>query len=97
MGSTTVSVSRNWSHSSRMSQSSWVQVLVNARGKNASSTFFPRKSDSVTGPLVAFRVKSGASVPTAGTDIVIDRGQKRGAVHHDDRVRACAESHAASC
>src|SRR5205085_5104509 len=55
-----------------MSQSSLVQVLVKASGKNASRTFFPRSLDSVTElPTVDGRVKSGASLPTAGTWLVM--------------------------
>jgi len=42
-----------------------VQVLVNARGKKASRTFFPRNFESVTAlPTVDGSVKSGAFVPT---------------------------------
>ena len=49
--------------------SSVVQTLVNARGKNATSTFdFPRKDERVTSPpAVDGRVKSGAAWPTVGT------------------------------
>jgi hypothetical protein len=49
-----------------------VHVLVKASGKNASRTFFPRSFDSVTAlPTVDGSVKSGASVPTAGTGVVM--------------------------
>ena len=67
-GMTTVVSVANWSQSSRMSQSSLVQVLVKASGKNASSTFLPRSAESVTVlPMVDGSVKSGAGVPTVGT------------------------------
>src|SRR5689334_13473878 len=79
MGSTTVSASANWSQSSRMSHSSAVQVLVKARGKKASSTFFPRRDDNVTAwPEVEARVKSGAWAPTGGT--VWDMGRGSGVI-----------------
>src|SRR5258708_39627554 len=55
-----------------MSQSSFVQVLVNASGKKASSTFFPRRPDSeMLLPIVDGNVKSGAGVPTAGTELAM--------------------------
>src|SRR3954471_8847293 len=45
-----------------------VHVLVNANGKNASSTFLPCSADSVTSvPEVDERVKSGAGAPTRGS------------------------------
>ena len=50
---------------------SFVQVLVNARGKNASSTFLPRRPESVTSvPAVDGRVKSGAGAPTTGREAI---------------------------
>src|SRR5476651_86366 len=70
MGMTMVSAEANWSQSSRMSQSSWVHVLVKASGKKARSTFFPRRDDRVTSLLlVEGRVKSGAGEPTAGMGV----------------------------
>jgi hypothetical protein len=49
-----------------------VQVLVKASGKKASRTFFPRNFESVTAlPTVDGSVKSGASLPTAGTGLVM--------------------------
>src|SRR5258708_8738180 len=55
-----------------MSQSSFVQVLVNASGKKASSTFFPRRPDSeMLLPIVEGNVKSGAGVPTAGAGLAM--------------------------
>lgn len=52
-----------------MSHSSWVQVLVNAKGKKASRTRLPRKAESVTSfPEVDGKVKSGAGEPTGGGD-----------------------------
>jgi hypothetical protein len=45
-----------------------VQVLVNARGKKARRTFFPRSADrEIALPEVDGNVKSGAGSPTAGT------------------------------
>ena len=67
IGSTTVSATWNAPKSSVKQRSSVVHVLVNARGKNAISTFFPRSDESVTSlPAVDGRVKSGAGEPTAG-------------------------------
>src|SRR5258708_11962231 len=55
-----------------MSQSYFVEVLVNASGKKASSTFFPRRPDSeMLLPIVDGNVKSGAGVPTAGTELAM--------------------------
>ena len=72
IGSTTVSALANSLQSSRMSQSSSVQVLVNASGKKASRTFRPRRPESVTAcPEVDGSVKSGARDPTAGTAVVM--------------------------
>src|SRR6476620_11044900 len=52
-----------------MSHSSVVHVLVKASGKNARSTFLPRRAERVTGwPEVDARVKSGAGAPTGGAD-----------------------------
>src|SRR5258708_37844650 len=70
-----------------MSQSSFVQVLVNASGKKASSTFFPRRPDSeMLLPIVDGNVKSGAGVPTAGTEVAMDPWGGRSA--WDNRFRA---------
>lgn len=57
----------NWSKSSVNAQSSVVQTLVKASGKNATSTGDrPRKLERVTcSPLVLARVKSGAMAPTS--------------------------------
>src|SRR6266699_7028185 len=68
MGSTTVSARSKAPQSSLKAQFSAVQVLVNASGKNASSTWRrPRKLESVTSlPAVDGSVKSGAVVPTRG-------------------------------
>jgi hypothetical protein len=44
-----------------------VQTLVNASGKKAMRTFFPRSWERVTlSPEVEGRVKSGAGVPGVG-------------------------------
>src|SRR4029079_238652 len=67
MGRTTSPRSRKSSQSSRISQSSAVQVGEKASGKNAIRTCFPRNCERVTrSPEVEGRVKSGATVPTAG-------------------------------
>src|SRR6266699_4412148 len=68
MGSTTVSARSKAPQSSLKAQFSAVQVLVNASGKNASSTLRrPRKPESVTSvPAVDGSVKSGAEAPTRG-------------------------------
>src|SRR5687767_6535775 len=65
--STSRSPNSNWALVN--SHSSSVQVLVKARGKNASRTFFsPRRSDRVNfSPLVELAVKSGAVSPACGT------------------------------
>ena len=47
-GRTTTSAVAKWSHSSRMSHSSSVQVLVKASGKKARSTARPRSDERVT-------------------------------------------------
>lgn len=67
MISTLASPKSNWSRVK--SQSSSVQVLVNASGKKASRTLrLPRNDDSVTlSPDVDRAVKSGAGSPGCGT------------------------------
>src|SRR5262245_4447499 len=68
IGNTTVLADAKRSKSSVKAHISAVQVLVNARGKNARSTFFfPRNSPSATSrPAVDGNENAGAGVPISG-------------------------------
>src|SRR5690349_16673892 len=80
MGSTTVFADAKRSKSSVNAHISAVQVLVNASGKNARSTFcFPRNSARDTSrPAVDGSVNSGAGAPTSGFIVVLTMPEARG-------------------